>query len=158
MNHSRNKLLVCVDNTQHSKVAVRFACSKARVQNFAVELLHVVDSSEYNSSSLFGVSDKIRDEKRGEAEWLINEFAAEAQRYAAVTPSCIIREGVLSEEVVKVVKEDGNYNMLIIGKAPQQAKKNDMISMLVSELAGKIMIPMIIVPGNLDDKQIDELV
>ncbi len=158
LKHIKSKLLVCVDDQPHSIVALHFACSKARHLNYALELIHVVDSSDYNNSALFGVADKIRDERREVAEKLMSEMAAEVQRYAAITPSCIIREGLVSEEVVKVVKEDTDFNMLIIGKAPQEAKKNDMISLLTSELASKLMIPMIIVPGNLSDKDIDDLI
>ena len=158
MKTAKNKLLVCVDKTEHSKVAVRFASAKAKNLKMAVEFLHVIDSSEYNSNTLFGVTDKIRDEKRAEAEKLMTALAQEAQNYAGVTPSCMIREGVIGEVVVKVVKEDSNFNMVIIGKAPQEAKKNDVIAMLTSELASKLMIPMTIVPGNLGDKEIEELV
>lgn len=155
--HKKSKLLVCVDNTAHSRVAVRFACSKAKHMDFAVELIHVMNASEYNTNTLFGVGDKIRDEKRAEVETIMNSFAEEAQS-CGITPSCIIREGSLGEEIVKAVNEDGNFNMLILGKAPQEASKKDIITQVTSELAGKLMIPMIIVPGNLTDQQIEELV
>ena len=153
----KKKYLVCVDNTEHSKVAVKYACSKARQIDGAVELIHIIDSSEYNNNTLFGVSDRIRDERRKEAEQLMVDMASEAQRFAVITPSCIIREGVVSEEVVKVVTKDGGFCKLIIGKAPHEAKKNDMISMLTSELASKLMIPITIVPGNLSDQEVGEL-
>jgi len=156
--HKKSKLLVCIDNSTHSRVALRFACSKAKHMDFAVEMIHVMNSSEYNTNTLFGVGDKIRDERRVEVEALVSSFAGEAQKYAGITPSCIIREGSLSEEIMKAVNEDGNFNMLIIGKAPQEASKKDTITQVTSELAGKLMIPMIIVPGNLTDQQIEELI
>lgn len=156
--HKKSKLLVCVDNSDHSRVALHFACSKAKHLDFALELIHVLNSSEYNSNTLFGVGDKIRDERRAEAEKLMNLMAEEAQKYAGITPSCIIREGSLGDEIVKTVNEDGNFNMLIISKAPQEATKKDMITQVTSELAGKLMIPMVIVPGNLTDQQIEELI
>jgi len=156
--HKRAKLLVCIDNTDHSRVALHFACSKAKHLNFALELIHVMNPSEYNTNTLFGVSDKLRDERRVEVEKVMNTFAAEAQKYAGITPSCIIREGSLADEINKAITEDGNFNMLIIGKASHEASKKDLISQLTSELAGKIMIPMVIVPGNLTDQQIEELI
>lgn len=156
--HKKSKLLVCVDNTNHSRVALRFACSKAKHLDFALELIHVMNASEYNSNTLFGVGDKMRDEKRTEVEKIMNTFAEEAQKYAGITPSCIIREGALGEEIVKAIEEDGNFNMLIIGKASQEASKKDIITQLTAELAGKLMIPLIIVPGNLTDQQIEELI
>ena len=156
--HKKSKLLVCVDNTDHSRVALRFACSKSKHLDFAAELIHVINPSEYNTNTLFGVGDRIRDEKRAEAENLMKSFADEAQKYAGITPSFYIKEGSLSDEILKTVTEDGNYNMLILGKAPHEASKKDIITQVTSELAGKLMIPMIIVPGNLTDQQIEELI
>ncbi len=156
--HKKSKLLLCIDNTDHSRVALRFACSKAKNMDFALEMIHVMNSSEYNTNTLFGVGDKIRDERRAEVEKMVTSMATEAQNYAGITPSCIIREGSLGEEIAKAVNEDGNFNMLIIGKAPQEASKKDIITQLTAELAGKLMIPMIIVPGNLTDQQIEELI
>ena len=156
--HKKSKLLVCVDNSPHSHIALRFACSKAKHQGFAVELIHVINSSEYNTNTLFGVGEKIREERRAEVEKLMNEFASEAQQYAGVTPSFYIKEGSLGDEIVKTVTEDGNFNMLVIGKSPHEHSKKDIITQVASELAGKLMIPMIIVPGNLTDQQIEELI
>ena len=150
----RTKLLVCVDKTEHSRIAVRFACAKAKQHGSPIELIHVLDPSEYNS--LFGVGEKMKQESWAAAEKLMNSMADEAQS-AGITPSCIIREGFVGEEVIKAAVNDADINMLIIGKAPQTAGKKDTISLLTSELAGKLMIPIMIVPGNLTDAQIEEL-
>lgn len=151
----RTKILVCVDKTEHSKTAVRFACAKAKQLNCPIELLHVLNPSEYHT--LFSVGEKMKSERWAEAEVLMNQMAEEAQTAAGITPVFMIREGLISEETIKVLEEDSSINMLIIGKAPKEAGKKDLISMLTSELAGKIMIPMMVVPGNLTAKQIEEL-
>ncbi len=151
----RTKLLVSVDKTEHSRIAVRFACAKAKQLNCPIELIHVLDPSEYNS--LFGVGEKMKQERWAEAEKLMNEMAGEAQAAAGITPSFIIREGMVGEEIIAAASNDADINMLIIGKAPQAAGKKDTISLLASELAGKLMIPVMIVPGNLTDTQIQEL-
>jgi nucleotide-binding universal stress UspA family protein len=151
----RTKLLVCVDKTEHSRIAVRFACAKAKQLNCPIELIHVLDPSEYNS--LFGVGEKMKQERWAEAEKLMSSMADEAFNNAGIMPSFIIREGMIGEEVTAAVLHDTDINMLIIGKAPQAAGKKDTISLLTSELAGKLMIPIMIVPGNLTDAQIQEL-
>lgn len=151
----RTKLLVCVDSTPHSRIAVRYACAKAKQLNCPIEFVHVLDPSEYNS--LFGVGEKMKQERWAEAEVLMNAMAEEAHGFTGIMPSFIIREGMVGEEVVAAVANDPDINMLIIGKAPQTAGKKDMITLLTSELASKIMIPMVIVPGNLTDAQIEEL-
>ena len=151
----KSKLLVCVDNTEHSRIAVRFACVRAKSLKYGLELIHVINPADY--TSLFVSGDKIRAEKRAEAEVVLNKLVDEAKSFAGITPKVLIREGLVSEEVIKAVEEDGGINFLIIGKAPHEAGKKDMITMLSTELVSKIMIPMVIVPGNLTDLQIEEL-
>ena len=151
----RTKFLVCVDNTAHSRTAVRFACAKAKQLDCPIELIHVLDPSNYNS--LFGVGQKMKEERWSEAEKLMNSMAEEAYNFAGIMPSFIIREGMVGEEVIAAASADADINMLIIGKAPHTAGKKDTITMLTSELTSKIMIPMMIVPGNLTDAQIKEL-
>lgn len=147
--------MVCVDGSEHSRVAIRYACKEAESLKCKVELLHVLDSTEYNT--LFMAGDQLKEERRQEAEDLMKELANEAKTFCGKKPSIKIAEGRLSEEVVKAVEEDGDVNMLILGKAPEEASKKDLITMLSAELVGKIMIPMMIVPGSLTDKQIEEL-
>ncbi|PIR32016.1 MAG: hypothetical protein COV36_05620, partial [Alphaproteobacteria bacterium CG11_big_fil_rev_8_21_14_0_20_44_7] len=45
----KSKLLVCTDDSQHSRVALRYALKEAESLNFKVEMLHVIDPSEYNT-------------------------------------------------------------------------------------------------------------
>ena len=153
----KSKLLLCIEDSQHSRIALKFAACKAKNLGFTLEMIHVINPSEYNTNTLFGGGEKIRDERRVEVEKIMKVFAAEVQKLYTFTPSYIIKEGVLGEEIVKAISSDGNFSMLILGKAAQELKSKDIISQLTSELALKIMIPMIIVPGNLTDQQIEEL-
>ncbi len=151
----KQKLLVCVDGSEHSRVAVHYACKEAERLNYKVELAHVIDPSEYNS--LFMGGDMIRDEKMAEVETLMKSIVKDAKTISKVKPSFKIMEGLLSDEICKFIEEDGTVNMLILGKAPEAAGKGDLITILSAELVSKIMIPMLIVPGSLTDAQIDEL-
>lgn len=151
----KSKLLVCVDGSEHSRVAVHFACKEAERLGFKVELIHVVNTADVNS--LFLAGEKLRAEKTANAEIMLKEIVKEVKDFSPVKPTYKIREGLLSEEIVKYVAEDGNINMLILGKAQGEGSKKDFISMLSAELVSKIMIPMLIVPGNLTDLQIEDL-
>lgn len=151
----KSKMLVLVDDSAHSRVAVRFACKEAEGLKCKVELLHVLDASEFNT--LFVAGEALREERMAEAEKLLKDMAKQIKDFSSIKPSFNIREGLLSEQVVKAIDEDGTVNMLILGKAPEEASKSDLITMLSAELVGKILIPMMIVPGSLTDKQIEEL-
>lgn len=151
----KSKLLVCVDSSEHSRVAVHYACKEAERLGYKVELIHVINPSDYNS--LFMGGEKMREEQLEAAEVMMKEIVKDAKTISKIKPSTIIREGLLSEEVCAAIEEDGTVNMLILGKAPEEASTNDLIAVLSAELVSKIMIPMVIVPGCLTDAQIEDL-
>lgn len=151
----KSKLLVLVDDSEHSRVAIRYACREAESLNFKVELLHVLDPREYNS--LFMAGDAVREERHEEVNEMLKGMIKDVKDFTKIKPTKRIAEGRLSDAVVSVIEEDADINMLVLGKAPEEAGKKDLITMLSAELVGKIMIPMVIVPGNLTDKQIEDL-
>lgn len=151
----RSKLLLCIDDTYHSRVALRFACSKARNASCPVEIIHIVNPADFNT--FFAVADVMRQEKHQEAQGLLESFAEQAAREYGITPSLVLKEGLIGETVINMVAEDQDINMLIIGKSPDPAANKGVLSLLVYELAGKLPIPIMIIPGNLTEQQIEEL-
>jgi len=149
----RSKLLVCVDATEHSKTAFKFALAKAQDINYPIEVLHIVDPK--NFTGIMGVGEKMRTEKLEQGQKLLDGFAKQAARYNIV-PSLNLKEGELSDTIIKVVEDDDSVNMVILGKCAD-AKEGDDISLLTSALTGNIDVPILIVPGNLSDKKIKEL-
>ncbi|MCD6035745.1 MAG: universal stress family protein [Rickettsiales bacterium] len=151
----RAKLLVCVNDSAHSRVAIRFACGKARQSGCPVEFLTVISPVDFQT---FGtVADKMRTEKWQDAENLLQRLAEEVQDYARIIPSLSVREGRIEEEIISAVQEDASINMLILGISPHTPGKDALIPQLASKLGNELLIPMLIVPGNLTEQQIHEL-
>jgi nucleotide-binding universal stress UspA family protein len=150
----RNKFMVCVGHGEVSKVAVRFACARAKKSNCTVELIHVIEPADFQA--LFAVTDKVREERRQEAEKLLQGLAALAQQMS-VTPSLNLREGPRGEEIVKATLEDPNINLLIIGMETAESSQTGLINWLLPRIGDKLLVPVMIVPGTLTDQQIDAL-
>lgn len=150
------KFLVCVDDTEHARVAVRLACSKARKIGANIDLLHVIDSSDFQNFLLSPT--KMREERRREAARILQIMSEEAKNYSGTEVGKIIKEGVIGEKIVETVEEDSNTNMLVVGASPgASGNTRKLITWLTSQLGERLLTPILIVPGNLTNHQIEEL-
>ena len=149
------KYLVCVDGTVQSRVAVRFACLRAKNTSGYVVLLTVIEPAEFQH--WMAVEDVMKEERRQEAEDLLHDLAAEVNEWAGVMPVFTVREGHIGEEILAAIEEDPTINFLVVGAAQPEAKRGSLISWLAGHLAGRLEIPLVIVPGNLSDDQLVNL-
>lgn len=149
------KFLVCVDQNEESRVALRFACIKAQRQQGNVAILHVLPPADFQPLSV--VADKVREERRQAGEQLLQHLSEEANLQTSVTPSLILKEGGVGDEIITAVMEDIQINMLVLGAAKQSSKRGKLIAWLATQLGDRLLVPMMIVPGNLTDQQIEQL-
>lgn len=154
-NAEKSKILVCINDSDYSRVALRFASSKAKNTHNALTILHVVNTAEVQSA--LAVGDVMRQEMIENAEKLLEKYSQEALQWADVTPCVMIREGIMGEEIVKTVKEDSNINMVVLGTSPDTPGRGNLLPWLISRLGSELLIPMTIVPGNLTEQQIRSL-
>ena len=147
--------LVCVDRTPQSRVAVRFACLRARNTSGNVILLTVIEPAEFQH--WVAVEDVMLEERREEAEHVLQDLAAEVNEWAGVMPALAVREGHIGDEILAAIEDDPSVSFLVVGAAPPAEQHGKLISWLAGQLAGRLTIPLVIVPGNLSDEQLAEI-
>jgi nucleotide-binding universal stress UspA family protein len=152
---SPGKYLVCVAQNEESRIALRFACIKAKKRGGKVGMIHVTEPADVQT--LFAVADKMNEERREEAESLMHKLAKEAHDSTGVMPSITICEGTIGEEIINAAIEDHDANMLVLGVASPSSNHGKLIAWIANQLSSKILIPMMLVPGNLTDQQMEEL-
>jgi len=145
------KFLVCVDASSPSRVAVHYACKRAKNTDGRVALLHVVPPADFRQWS--GVEEMMREERRNEAEALLQELAADVNAWAGILPELMVREGRIGDEILGAVEQDRSIDLLCVGSNPAEGR-GKLVSFLAGHLAGRLSIPLIIVPGTLSDEQI----
>src|SRR4051812_27718868 len=114
-------IIVCLDNTSASNVALRYACYKAKRTGFAVQILAVMESSYKN---LLFVSKVVGKDNRKETEKHLNNVIDEVYRETGVTPSISIREGEIVAEIIKEIKATPNCTLLVLGKSHNSVSDN----------------------------------
>ena len=96
-------------------------------------------------------------EAKTEAERLLQQSAAEVHRQTGKFPDLYLRQGDTLQELQTVIKEHPAITMLVLGASAGSEGPGPIISAISGKLAGKLDIPVTIVPGDLSDEQIDAL-
>ncbi len=147
--------LVVVDATKEMQLALRFACRRARHTKGRVALLFVMEPADFQH--WMAVEEKMREERRAEAEQVLQDLAAEAQEQTGKIPVLHVREGEQVDEIVKLIEEEPNISVLVLGAGTGKKGPGPLVSSLAGKLSGKFPIPITVVPGNLTNEQIDAL-
>ena len=155
LDHSDRKFLVVVDTSDELKAALRFACRRVARTGGTVALFHAMPQSEFHHFATIG--ELMDQEARTEAERLLQQIAAEVHRQTGKFPSLYIRQGDALEHLPEVLNEEPSISVLVLGARTGGEGPGLIVSSLSGKLAGKISIPVTIVPGNLSDKRIDTL-
>lgn len=148
--------LVCVDEKEHSRVAMRFACLKAMKAGCRVALIYVIEHADFNTFQ--ALAGPMEASQQAEAETLLFTLAKEAEAFCGVRPACLIRRGLITEQIVATMEEQPEIHMLVLGAAPDgSSARTRILSTLTSQMGLRIHIPLLIVPGDLTDKQMQDL-
>ena len=149
----KRKYLVVIDDTEECERALHWAAKRAGRTKSQIIMLHVIETSERNQQWL-GVADIMKAEEMDAASKLLDKYAAEAKKIAKLTPDRVIREGDTAEEVVKLIDEDADIGILVLGAGTSAEDPGPLVSN-VAKFAGTFPIPLAIVPGHLSDEDID---
>jgi nucleotide-binding universal stress UspA family protein len=153
---SRDRVfLVVVDETQELKVALRYACIRARKTGGRVALLAVVEPAD--AQDWMGVNELMREEARMAAEQALQKLAADVQKTSNAMPILIIREGNRRDELLKLIEEEPSMSILVLGAATGAKGPGPLVSALTTKFVGKLRIPITLVPGNLSLEEIDTI-
>ena len=151
----RRVFLVVVDQTEEMRVALRYASRRARATGGRVDLLYVIEPPEFQQWSAIG--DLMQQEQREEAERLLQALSGKVFDMAGSFPVLHIVEGERREEVLKLLREDPGVSILVLGAGTGPEGPGPLVSHLVGKMAGRLNIPITIVPGSLSEAEIDAL-
>ena len=147
--------LVVVDDTPELKLAIRYACLRARKTGGRVAMVHV--TAPEDMQEWIGVSRLFKEESRQQAEALMQKMAAEVQKLSGAMPVLYFREGDRREEVMKLIDEEPSVSILVLGAATGPKGPGPLVQALTSKYVGKLRVPVTIVPGNLTADDIDHV-
>ena len=147
--------LVVVDRSEEMKAALRYACRRVARTGGTIALFHAVPVTEFHHFKTIG--ELMDHEARTEAERRLQEVAAEVHRQTGKFPELYIRQGDTLNELETVIRENPAISVLVLGAGVGSEGPGLIVSALSGKLAGKINIPVTIVPGDLTPERIDAI-
>ncbi|MFZ4406589.1 MAG: universal stress protein [Paracraurococcus sp.] len=147
--------LVVVDDSAEREVALKYACLRARNGGGRVALLRVQEP--VGMIEWAGVGVLLAEERREEAEKLLSGLGAQVQEMTGGLPIVLIREGDPRDELLALLEEDPRISILVLATAAAGSGPGPLISALTGRYAGRLRVPMTIVPGGLDDKELERI-
>jgi nucleotide-binding universal stress UspA family protein len=149
------KCLVIVDDTAEWDRAVYYASRWAIRVGGGVVMLRVIETEDQNQQWL-GVADIMRAEAQEAANAALDRAAGRANGIAAITPERVIREGDPTDQILDVIDKDVDIAMLVLAANPGPEGPGPIITTM-AKTVGSFPIPVVIVPGDLSDADIDAL-
>ena len=147
--------LVVVDDSPERAVALRYACLRARNGGGRVALLRVIEPEGITEWA--GVGAMMAEERREEAERVLSGLAAQVNEITGGLPILLIREGDPRDELLALLEEDPRISILVLASAGDGSGPGPLINALTGRYAGRVRVPMTIVPGNLDDAEMERV-
>lgn len=150
----RPKFLVVIDGTPESSRAVHFAARRSARTGASMIMIGVVappDNFEW-----LGVGDVLRAEAEDEIEAQIEAAVEQARASAGLVPERIVREGERAEEIRKLIADDQDISFLVLAAATDTSGPGPLVSSIAAG-GQSFPIPIVIVPGDLADAEIDAL-
>ncbi|MCZ8147868.1 MAG: universal stress protein [Roseomonas sp.] len=147
--------LVMVDDSAERRVALRYACLRARKSGGRVALLRVIEPA--GQVEWAGVGAMLAEERRQDAETLLSGLAAEVTDLTGGLPILLIREGTPRDELLALLEEDPRISILVLAAATGGSGPGPLISALAGRYATKLAVPMTVVPGNLSETELDRV-
>jgi nucleotide-binding universal stress UspA family protein len=147
--------LVVVDDSEEMGVALRYACRRASNTGGRVALLFVVEPTDFQH--WMAVGDLMREEARNEGEQLLQRLAARVNELTGTLPVLYVREGSRREELMKLIDEEPSISILVLGASIDKRGPGPLIEALTGKFVGKLRVPVTIVPGNLNEEDIDSI-
>jgi nucleotide-binding universal stress UspA family protein len=147
--------LVVVDDSPERDIALRYACLRARNGGGRVALLRVLEP--VGMIEWAGVGVLMAEERREEAEKLLSGLGAQVQEITGGLPILLIREGEPRDELLALLEEDPRISILVLASAAAGSGPGPLISALTGRYASRVRVPLTIVPGGLDDKELERV-
>lgn len=153
----RIKFLVVAADCPEARLAAFFTGRRAKRSSARVTLLTVIEPPEFGHWAT--VAETMRAEAEEKAEALLREFAAEVKAQSGEAPEEIIREGVVVDEIRRLIDEDPAISILFLGASTQTNGPGPLVSALAQKPAylGARPIPVTVVPGAMSREELRRL-
>ena len=151
----RRKFLLVIEESQEVDAALFYAASRISRSSGSILMLYVVEPQQFQHWIKVREAQLEEESNRAKAMFRLFRRKLNQSGFEAIPSEEVIREGVKAEEIVKMIDEDEDVAILVLGAATEAKGPGPLVSTLAAgKAAGTFPIPITIVPGNLDFDEI----
>jgi nucleotide-binding universal stress UspA family protein len=154
----RRKFLIVVDDSPECEMALAYAVRRARRTGGGVALLFIIEPADF--PHWLGVEAAYREEAQAKARAVFRLYGRKMKLwgYEDVVAEEIVREGARAEQIMKLIYEDPDIGILVLGASVDPAGPGPLVSSLAGgRNAGSFPVPVTVVPGGLSMEEIEAL-
>ncbi len=144
------KFLVVVDESPEVESALYYAALRISHTSGRLLLLYIIEPQEYQHWA--GVRQVQLEEETNKAKALFRLMRRKLNNagFDSIEHEEVVVEGTKSEQIVKLIEEDEDIAILVLGASIDPKGPGPLVSALGSgQMAGNFHIPITVVPGTL---------
>lgn len=152
------KFLLVVDESQEADCALYYAASRIQRSSGSLVMLYMIVPQEFQH--WINVRQQQVEEETTKAKALFRMFRRKLNLagFEDVASEDVIREGAKGEEIRKLIDEDEDIAVLVLGASTDPAGPGPLVASLAAGTAvASFPIPVTIVPGTLELEDIQAL-
>lgn len=153
--HDNDVYLIVASNNEEFSLSLRYTARLAQASGAHVGILATMDEQEFQHWQ--NVEKMMRKELRDKTEKEAWSIAKKVQSLNGQISAIYIREGKAEDAVLKTLEEEANIKMLILTGSVASGGPGKLVNYFTSKGLSKLKIPLVLVPGNIEIHEIDEL-
>ena len=145
--------LVVVDESKELQTALHYAARRAAHTGGRLALLYVIEPSELQH--WISIENLAREERREEAEQLMQRLCEQIAPITGAIPIVYIREGHRRDQLLALIAEEPSISILVHAAGTGPEGPGPLVTYLTGKPVARLRIPITIVPGGLTLEQLD---
>ncbi len=153
----RRKFLLVIDDSEEVNAALYYSASRVKHAGGSIVMLYVIEPQVFQH--WMGVREIRLEEETAKAKALFRLYRRKLNQagYEDVATEEVIREGQEADEIVRIIEEDEDISVLVLGAATGADGPGPLVASLASGAAGSFRVPVTVVPGDLTLEEIQTL-
>lgn len=147
------KFLIIADETPEFMKVLRLAAKRAEKVGGSILMLRIIPPTDFQHWT--SVKDLMEEEAMEEAVEQTEHYAREIKRISGLEAETVIRNGKPEEVISEIIAEDHDIHLLVLG-ADVDGDPGPLIRSFREVLLNVLHMPVLVVPGNMTEEEIDK--